>query len=324
MAGGRPFRFIANLPTTTRPVDAWKEQVRRIEAVGFTTVAIADHFTDGYTLEPLVALTAAAMCTTTLRVQTAVLGNDYRHPVMVHRGAATLDVLSGGRLELGIGAGWLAPEYEAAGLRFDRPGRRIDRLEETIAILKGLFRGEPFSFTGETYRVTDLVGVPTSVQRPHPPLMIGGGGPRVLHLAGREADIVGINANLGAGIGARSIVDVSSEGILEKVGWAHEGAVAAGRSPGDLELSMAQWLLHVTPSKGEAGAVLERVGARTGLDPQWLEAAPGVLVGSVVRCVEKLHELRDHFGISYVQVDAGPRSTDAIEAVAPVVAALAG
>src|SRR6202035_1982862 len=145
MAGGRPFRFIANLPTTTRPVDAWKEQVRRIEAVGFTTVAIADHFTDGYTLEPLVALTAAAMWTTTLRVQTAVLGNDYRHPVMVHRGAATLDVLSGGRLELGIGAGWLAPEYEAAGLRFDRPGRRIDRLEETIAILKGLFRGEPFS-----------------------------------------------------------------------------------------------------------------------------------------------------------------------------------
>jgi probable F420-dependent oxidoreductase len=257
-------------------------------------------------------------------MQTAVLGNDYRHPVMVHRAAATLDVLSGGRLELGIGAGWLAAEYEAAGVPFDRPGLRIDRLEETIAILKGLFRGEPFSFTGETYRVTDLVGVPTSVQRPHPPLMIGGGGPRVLHLAGREADIVGINANLGAGIGARSIVDVSSEGILEKVGWAHDGAVAAGRSPGDLELSMAQWLLHVTPSKGEAGAVLERVGARTGLDPQWLEAAPGVLVGSVVRCIEKLHELRDHFGISYVQVDAGPRSTDAIEAVAPVVAALAG
>src|SRR5579864_1134925 len=114
MAGGRPFRFIANVPTATQPVDAWKQQVRRIEATGFAAVAIADHFTDGYTLEPMVALTAAAMCTTTLRVQTAVLGNDYRHPVLTHRMAATLDVLSGGRVELGVGAGWMASDYEAA------------------------------------------------------------------------------------------------------------------------------------------------------------------------------------------------------------------
>ena len=219
MAGARPFRFIANVPTNTQPVDAWKEQVRRIEAAGFTTVAIADHFTGGYTLEPVVALTAAAMCTTTLRIQTAVLGNDYRHPVLVHRTAATLDVLAEGRLDLGVGAGWLAAEYEAAGLPFDRPGLRIDRLEETIAILKGLFRNEPFSFAGHTYRVTDLVGVPRTVQMPHPPLMIGGGGRRVLRLAGREADIAGINANLGAGVGAGSITDVSATGILEKVSW---------------------------------------------------------------------------------------------------------
>jgi probable F420-dependent oxidoreductase len=321
MAG---LRFIANVPTTTAPVEAWKEHVRRIEALGFATVAIADHFTGGYALEPMVALTAAAMCTTTLRVQTAVLGNDYRHPVLTHRMAATLDVLSGGRLDLGVGAGWMASDYAAAGLPFDPPGRRIDRLAETIAILKGLFSGKPFSFAGRAYHVSELVGVPPAVQSPHPPLMIGGGGRRVLGLAGREADIVGINANLGAGVGAGSIVDVSPEGILEKVAWARTGAAAAGRTPDELVFSMAQWLLHVTPSSRDATAVLEKVGARTGLDPQWLERAPGVLVGSVGRCVEKLHELHDRFGISYVQLDAGPRSTDSIEAVAPLVAALAG
>jgi probable F420-dependent oxidoreductase len=324
MAAERPFRFIANVPTAVQPVEAWKEQVRYIEAAGFATVAIADHFTGGYTLEPIVALTAAAMSTTTLRVQTAVLGNDYRHPVLTHRMAATLDVLSEGRVELGVGAGWMTSDYEAAGIPFDPPRTRIERLEEAIAILKGLFSGDPFSFTGRSYQVTGLVGVPKAVQAPHPPLLIGGGGRRVLRIAGREADIVGINANLGAGVGAGSITDVSAEGIAEKVGWALEGAAAAGRRAEDLELAMAQWLLHVTPSRTEAGAVLEKVGARTGLDPSWLEAAPGVLVGSVTRCIEKLHELRDRFGISYVQLDAGPRSTASIDAVAPVVAALAG
>jgi len=117
---------------------------------------------------------------------------------------------------------------------------------------------------------------------------------------------------------------VSAEGVLEKVGWAREGAVSAGRPPGDLELAMAQWLLHVTPSPTEAQTVLDKVGARTGLDPSWLEGAPGVLVGSVARCIEKVHELRDRFGISCVQLDAGPRSTASIDAVAPLVAALAG
>src|SRR5205814_541358 len=117
-----------------------------------------DHFTDGYTIEPMVALSAAAMCTTNLRLQTAVLGNDYRHPVLVHRMAATLDVLSGGRVELGLGAGWMLSDYEAAGLAYDPPGRRIDRLEETIAIVKGLFGAEPFSFVGATYTIRALEG----------------------------------------------------------------------------------------------------------------------------------------------------------------------
>src|SRR5688500_9491753 len=135
----RPFRFSANVPTTLQPVAQWRDALKRIEGAGFSAVAMADHFTGGYTSEPLVTLAAAAMTTATLRLQTAVLGNDYRHPVLVHRMAATLDVLSEGRLELGLGAGWMISDYEAAAIPLDRPGRRIDRLEETIAIVKGLF-----------------------------------------------------------------------------------------------------------------------------------------------------------------------------------------
>ena len=322
----RPFRFAANVPTALRPLAAWQDALKAIEDSGFSAVAIADHFTGGYTLEPVVTLTAAAMSTTTLRVQAAVLGNDYRHPVLVHRMAATLDVLSEGRLELGLGAGWMTSDYEAAGIPYDPPGRRIDRLEETIAIVKGLFGPEPFSHDGKAYKIRELDGIPKSVQQPHPPILIGGGGPRVLGLAAREADIVGINANLKAGRvgGPEAIYDVSAERLAEKVGLVHDAAAAAGRDPDDLELSMAQWLLYVTPSANEATTLLEKMAARTGVDATWLERAPGVLVGSVSRCVEKLHELRDRFGISYVQVEAGPHAVASIDAVSPVVRELAG
>ena len=162
----RPFRFTAQVPDVRGSVGEWRKEVRRIEDMGFSTVALADHFTGGYTLEPLVMLTAAAMETTRLRVQTAVLGNDYRHPVLTHRMAATLDVISEGRLELGIGAGWMRSDYDAAGLAYDRPGQRIDRLEESIAVLKGLFTGEPFTFVGDHFKVRDLVG--SAGSRPAP------------------------------------------------------------------------------------------------------------------------------------------------------------
>ena len=317
------FRFTAQLPDIDGSMAAWRDDLARIEALGIGTVALADHFTGGYELEPLVALTAAAMATN-LRVQTAVLGVDYRHPVLVHRMAATLDVLSEGRLELGLGAGWMRSDYEAAGLSYDRPGVRIERLAEHIAVLRGLFSGEPFTFKGEHYLIDGLRGVPAAVQRPHPPLLIGGGGRRMLRLAGREADIVGVNANLSAGdIGGHTVLDVGWESMAEKVAWVREGAVAAGRDPDTLELSMAQWLLHVDESASANEAVLTKIAGRVGVDPAWLEAAPGVVVGSVSRCVEKLLELRERLGISYIQIHSGPRAVD-LEPVAPVIAALSG
>ncbi|MFI5041248.1 MAG: LLM class flavin-dependent oxidoreductase, partial [Acidimicrobiales bacterium] len=207
---------------------------------------------------------------------------------------------------------------------YDRAGERIGRLAESITILKGLFAGAAFSFEGEHYRIEGLEGAPLPVQRPHPPLLVGGGGRRMLGLAGREADIVGINANLGAGdTGAHSVVDVGWESMTEKVSWARQGALEAGRDPDGLELSMAQWLLYVDESRTATDSLLDKLAARLGVDPAWLEDAPGVVVGSVGRCIEKLEALRERLGISYIEVHAGPRGVD-LEPVGPVIAALAG
>jgi probable F420-dependent oxidoreductase len=319
----REFRFAATVPTTLQPVERWKDSVRRIEDLGFSTVVMADHFTDGYAVEPMVALTAAAMCTSRLRLLTAVLGNDYRHPVLVHRMAAALDVLSSGRLELGLGAGWMVSDYEAAGLPYDPPGERVSRMEEAVAVIKGLFGPQPFTWDGKHYCIRQLDGLPKPVQQPHPPLLIGGGGKRVLRLAGREAQIAGINANLRAGTsGTHSINDFTPDKIAEKIGWVREGAEAAGRRFEDIELYLANWLVRVDDSRSSIDAFLQRMGSRLGLDPSWIEQAPGVLVGSADRCIEKLLGLREDFGFTYVHFDAGPRSMESIDSVAPIVARL--
>ena len=224
-----PFRFAATMPAPAPPLADWHAQLRHLEDLGLSSVVAADHFTGGYSFEPMVALTAAAAATTRLRLQTGVLGNDYRHPVLVHRMAALLDVVSEGRLVLGLGAGWMTSDYDAAGIALDPPGERVDRLAEALTVIKGLFGPEPFDFTGEHYAVRALDGLPKPVQHPHPPIFVGGGSPRVLRLAGREADIVGINASLRAGeLGAHAVRDLSVDRVAEKIGWAREGAVRGG------------------------------------------------------------------------------------------------
>jgi alkanesulfonate monooxygenase SsuD/methylene tetrahydromethanopterin reductase-like flavin-dependent oxidoreductase (luciferase family) len=151
-------RFAVTAPPLTSPISDWLAAVRRLEEVGFHEVVVADHFTDGYDTEPMVALTAVATATNRLRVRPSVLGVDYRHPVLVHRMAATLDVVSDGRLGIGMGSGWMTSDYAAAGIPLDAPGERVDRLEEAIAVVKGLFADEPFSFSGEHYVIRDLDG----------------------------------------------------------------------------------------------------------------------------------------------------------------------
>ena len=197
MTHQRPFRFGIQ-GRSTGPRDEWLAMVRRVEELGYGSYLALDHFVRG--LDPVASLTAAAMATERLRIGSLVFDNDFRHPALLAKAAATLDVLSGGRLELGIGAGWLKEEYDQTGIPFDPAGLRIERMTEAVRLLKRIFTEEhPVSFAGEHYTVTDLICPPHPVQKPHPPIIIGGGSKRVLTVAGREADIVGITTRARAG-----------------------------------------------------------------------------------------------------------------------------
>jgi probable F420-dependent oxidoreductase len=314
-------RFSVSLPAWRGSLDDWGATVRRIEAAGFHAVVAADHFTEGWDIEPIVALTAAALATTTLRVQTGVLGNDYRHPVLVHRMAATLDALANGRLTLGLGAGWLASDYRAAGIALDPPGVRVDRLEEAVAVIKGLFRPEPLHFTGRHYSIDGLRGVPDAVQHPHPPLFLGGGSPRVLRLAGREADLVGIVASLRAGaLDSGAVVDLAWPSVEQKIAWVREGLTAAGRSLDDVTLEMNHWLVRVTESERDADELLDRVARQHDVASELLRESPAVLVGTVKQLVAAIEERRERLGIAYFQLDAGFPPKD-LESLFPLVEA---
>jgi probable F420-dependent oxidoreductase len=319
-----PFRFAATLPPPVAPTTSWRDSLCRLEELGIDTLVAADHFTQGYESEPMVALTAAASATTSVRLQTGVLGNDYRHPVLVHRMAALLDVVSDGRFVLGLGAGWMTSDYEAAGIPLDEPAVRVDRFEEAIEVVKGLFGAAPFTFEGEHYRIHGLDGLPKPRQRPRPPLFLGGGSPRVLRIAGREGDIVGVNASLKAGeLGEHAIRDLSADRVLKKLGWVREGAAAGHRDPGSLELEMNHWLARVTPTAADAADFLSRVGSRYGVDPAVLADSPSVLVGTVEQCIETLRQRRERFGFSVLQLDAG-FPNPGLHDFAPVIAALSG
>ena len=317
------FRFAVSAPELTAPA-TWAAELRRLEDAGFDTVVVADHFTEGWAVEPMVALTAAAMETSTLRLQTGVLGNDYRHPVLVHRMAATLDVLSEGRLTLGLGAGWLTSDHEAAGITLDAPGVRVERLEGAVGVIKGLFAGKPLHHEGPHYRIDGLVVRPEPVQQPHPPMLLGGGSPRVLRLAGREADVVSIVASLRAGaLGAHAVEDLSAQRVHQKLGWVREGMARARRSEGDVTLSINHWLVRVTSTQAEAETFLERVAQRNGVEPAALAESPAVLVGTTERLADVLVERRDQFGFTHLQLDAGFPPSD-VSSLFPLVARLAG
>src|SRR5713226_1724038 len=171
MAQPRPFRFAVQAHSAGSAHE-WRETARSAEAMGYAALYLPDHFTDQ--LGPIAALMAAADATTRLRVGSLVLDNDYRHPVVLAKEAATLDLLSDGRFDLGLGAGWMATDYEQAGIPYDSPGTRISRMEGGLKIIKGMFAGEPFTFSGEHYQVKGIEGSPRPVQEPHPPILLGG------------------------------------------------------------------------------------------------------------------------------------------------------
>ncbi len=305
------FRFAVQLSSADSGA-AWRACARKIEDLGYSTLFLPDHFGDQF--GPLVGLTVAAEATTILRVGSLVFGNDYRHPMVLAKEIATLDLLSSGRVEFGLGAGWMTSDYEEAGLAEDPPGVRIDRMAESLAVMRSLWEHGTATFEGKHYRITNATGAPRSHQRPHPPIIIGGGGKRVLGIAAREADIVGVNPSLAAGvIGPAVLATTTAEYYRQRVSWIKE---AAGARFDELELQILTFLVQIVPDRADA---LERLAGLVSMPAEEIGTSPLALIGTTEEIADSLRRRRDEFGFSYYVVHEAE-----MEAFAPVVAALTG
>ncbi len=307
-----PFRFGVSIHHAPSK-QAWVAKAQKAEALGYSTLLLPDHLINQ--LAPVAALTIAAEATHSLRVGSLVFGNDFRHPVLLARDVATLDVLSGGRVELGIGAGWRRVEYEQAGIPFDAPRVRVSRLEEAVRLLKGLFADGPVTFSGTYYQLTGLEGFPKPHQRPYPPLLIAGGGKRMLSLAGREATIVCINPMARADGSQFDMQDATAEATAQKIAWLRE---AADERFDELELANLVFEVVVTDDQTQRSHVRAR-GASAAIIGNQLLQGIYVLMGTVDQICEQVKMNRDHFGISYLIVFEKD-----MESFAPVVARLSG
>ena len=279
--------------------------------MGYDVFVVPDHFhTEG--LAPVPALLAAADATQRLRVGSTVFDNDFRHPALLAKEAATIDLLSGGRLEFGLGAGWKKKEYDQVGLNWDEAGVRVGRLEEAVRLIKRLWSGDAVTAHGTHYHVTDLANYPTPVQKPHPPVFMGGGGQRLLSIAAQEADIIGIIAKALPGGGLDTAAD--NEAVLrQKVEWVRS---AAGQRFDAIELQSLIWKVAVTDHR-ESQA--EQVARYYGRSAEHVLGSPYFLIGSVDAIVEQLLAQRETHGLSYFIV-----YPEDFEAFAPVVARLRG
>jgi probable F420-dependent oxidoreductase len=315
-----PFRFgvQAYAPETAA---AWREQARRAEDLGYSTFSVADHLLGpGPALKPtnhpvqtvaaIPAMAVAAEATSTIRIGCLVLCCDYRNPAMLAKELATLDFFAGGRLEIGLGAGWLANEYEAIGIPFRPAGERIDRLEETVGLVRAFASGEMLDIDGTHVHAVGFEGVPAFVQPPR--IVVGGGSPRILRLAGRVADIVSLNFDNSAGrLGPEAFGSGLAEGTAQKVAWGREGAGAR-----EVELGISAYFTFVTP---DGPGLVSMLAPRFGMSPDQLAGHGHALIGSVDEICDVLVERRERLGISYVTVQGA-----VMDDFAPVVSRLAG
>jgi probable F420-dependent oxidoreductase len=300
----RPFRFSIQASHLECPEDLRPLAVKA-EDVGVAVLTVADHLCDEE-VGPLAALMAAADATTTLRVGSLVFSNDYRHPAVLAKEAATIDRLSGGRLEFGLGAGWMVADYEAAGIPLDRPSERIARLDEALTIIKGLWSDGPFDFAGDHYSVAKMEGRPKPAQDPHPPVVIGGGGRKVLELAGRHADVVHLNPSLPAGvIDERAGATATEESTRQKLDWVRS---TAGDRYEDLAI--------VSDERDE---LYDLMAGGFGLTTDQAKRSPHALCGTVEQIVDDLVERRELLGISAIGLSAS-----ALDDMIPVIDRLAG
>jgi probable F420-dependent oxidoreductase len=309
----RPFRFGVITHNTNASLDALLVRARLAERLGYSTFLIPDHLNDQF--DTTLALALVAQATSALRIGSFVFANDFRHPALLAKTAATLDVLSAGRLELGLGAGWMQSEYERVGLAFALPHVRIERMVEALRVVKGLFSDDPLTFVGIHYQITDMRGHPAPIQRPHPPILLGGSGKRILSVAAREADIVSIIPRGLVELGEPQRIDLADAGsasLARKVAWIRE---AAAERLQHLELNLFIMDMALADRR-EKGA--ERLAHRYDLSREQVMEIPHLLVGTVEQISEQLQETRERYGISYLAV-----FDEHMEEFAPVVAHLA-
>ena len=324
----KPFRFSLQSFNTDSP-KSWRNLIAKTESLGYSSFFLADHFlssgpaldSTGHPPQMLGATPAIAMAleqTTTLRVGCRVFCNDYRHPITLIKEAATLDYLSGGRYEFGLGAGWIKNEYEAVDLSFDEFPERFSRFAETVEAYKAFMSGELMEIDGQSLKWSGFSGTPTPSQLPYPPIMIGGGSKKILTYAGQHADIVSLNFNNRAGvIGADGMNSGLAAATAKKIQWIKDGA--ADRFA-DIELEIGAYTTIVTDQPQATAAA---IGDALGFTPEDIMQHPHCLIGSVDFICDELIRRREQYGISYVSVmDDG--TNNMVEAFAPVVARLAG
>jgi probable F420-dependent oxidoreductase len=305
----RTFRF-AVTASHAGSGEAWVALARRAEELGYGALLVPDHLSQQ--LSPIAAMATAAAATTTLRVGGFVFANDFRHPLMLAREAATLDLLSNGRLELGLGAGWRTSDYRQLGMPYDAPGRRIDRLVESSALVKRLLAGETVTHAGPHYQLGAARVWPRPIQRPHPPIIMGGGGPRMLRLAAREADIVGFIPQFSQR-GRPILTDAGEAALDRKVAIVRS---AAGDRFERLELNL---FIVDAGMVGSGQPVPRTVLAAAKAATVGLAGSPYFLYGTLPALRERLERRRERTTISYYAIRQG-----SMEAMAPLVAALAG
>ncbi|MEN8184637.1 MAG: TIGR03621 family F420-dependent LLM class oxidoreductase [Myxococcota bacterium] len=292
----RPFRFGVQLASL--PADGWKERVHRIEALGYSSVFFPDHF--GPQWEPVAALAAVAAVTTRLRVGSLVYDVDYRHPVVLAKASATTHLISGGRHEFGLGAGWMESDYREAGMVYDRPGLRIERMEEALQIIRAMWSQERTSFEGRHYQIQEIARAVKLPAGEQPQILVGGGGRKVLSVAGRFADIVGINPSMPEGrVTRNTAADLAPERVREKVGWVREAAEAAGRDPDSIELNSLVFVVALTD---DPTGIRDALAGQSGMSREQVADCPLFLTGSASEIRERLEKRREQTGISYVVI----------------------
>ncbi len=307
----RPFRFSSPITVATSRAGL-RDQVRKLDDFGYSTATMSDHIDDQ--LGPIASLMAVAEASPTIRIAALVFCNDFRQPVILAKEAATLDLLSDGRLEFGLGAGWKEADYDKSGIDHDHAGLRIERMAEALTVIKGLWADGPFTHHGQRYRVSELDGMPKPSQRPHPKIIVGGGARRVLELAGREADIVSFNPSMAAGkIDETAGATATPEAIDQKLEWVR---TAAGDRFEQLELHVRLELAIVTD---DPDPLFEELGGAFGLTADQARQTPHALAGPPEAMIDDLIERRERWGFSYIGIPYG-----AAEVMAPVVSKLAG